>query len=152
MLEEQHRVIAADGGPQQPVGVERGGRAHYAEAGNGGEHRGAGLRVVWAAASQVSAVRDAHHDGGAERVARAPAQRGELASQLMVGGPDVVEELDLDDRLQPPRRESDRAAHDARLSERRVVHSLASEMALESPGDLEHPTLPLHLGEMLLAA
>src|SRR3989442_6025953 len=103
-------------------------------------------------ALQVAAESDARHDGTAERVARAPAQRGQLVAELVVGGPDVVEELDFDDGLQAPRGEPDRPTHDVGFRERRVVHPVAPELALQPPGDLEHAALPLHLAEALLAA
>ena len=61
MLEEEHRILAADGGAQQPVGVERGGGADHPQPGNAGEDRGAGLRVIDRAALEVAAVGDADH-------------------------------------------------------------------------------------------
>src|SRR3989442_1359880 len=72
LLEEQHRVVAADRGAEQAVGVERGARAHDAESGDGSEHHRAGLGVVDRATLQVAAVRDPHDEGAAERVVRAP--------------------------------------------------------------------------------
>src|SRR5437773_860176 len=70
----------------------------------------------------------------------------------MIGGPDVVEELDLDDGLQAPGGEADRPAHDVGLGERRVVDALAAELALQPPDDLEDAALPLHDLEELRAA
>src|SRR3989442_1303145 len=72
VLEEQHRVVAADRGAEQAVGVERGARAQDAESGDGREHDRAGLGVVDRAALQVAAVGDPHDEGAAERVVRAP--------------------------------------------------------------------------------
>src|SRR5581483_10688276 len=91
-------------------------------------------------------------DGTAERVVRPPPQRGQFVAKLVVGGPDVVEELDFHHRLEPPRRKPDGAAHDVGLGERGIVHAIAAELALEPPRHLEHPALPLHLVEVLLAA
>ena len=108
--------------------------------------------MVQGAALQVAAVRHSHDGRGAERVARAPPQRGELVAELVVGGPDIVEELDLDDRFEPAGREPDRPAHDVGFGEWRVVDALAPELALQAPGDLEDPALPLHFLEVLLAA
>ena len=70
----------------------------------------------------------------------------------MVSGPDVIKELNLDDRLQAPRGQPDGAAHDVRLGEGRVVDPIAPELPLQAPRDLEHPALPLHLLEILLPA
>src|SRR2546430_17435410 len=60
VLEEEDGVIAADGGPQQAVRVERRAGTDDAQSGNGREHDGPGLRVVDGATLQVSAVGDAH--------------------------------------------------------------------------------------------
>src|SRR5207247_1383599 len=78
------------------------------------------------AALQIAPVGDAHHDRAREGVAGAPAQGGELVAQLMIGGPDVVEELNLDDGLQAAGRVDDRAAHGVRLGVRGVVELLES--------------------------
>src|SRR2546426_12671820 len=69
-----------------------------------------------------------------EGVAGAPPQSGELVAELMVGGPDVVEELDLHHGLQAASREADGAAHDVRLGERGIVNPIAPELSLEQIG------------------
>ena len=76
----------------------------------------------------------------------------QLVADLHVGRPDVVEELDLDHRLDAASRQADRAADDVGLGERRVVDPVAAELLLQSPGDLEDAALALHLAEVLLAA
>ena len=120
VLEEEHRVVAADRRPQEAVRVE-GVRGHDdAQARDVRHEHGARLRVVDGAAADVAARRHADHDGRRERVAGAPAQVGELVVDLHVGRPDVVVELDLDDGLQPPHRHADRAPDDVGLRERRV--------------------------------
>src|SRR3989475_5505834 len=85
-------------------------------------------------------------------VAGAPPQSGELVAELMVGGPDVVEELDLHHGLQAASREADGAAHDVRLGERGIVNPIAPELSLEPPRDLEDTALALDVLQMLLAA
>ena len=104
MLEEQHRVVAADRGAQQAGGVHRVRREHDADARAVGEDALARLRVVRRAAAQVAA--DGHADDHRARpvVARAIAQHRHLVAQLHHRRPDVVEELDLDHRLQAARR------------------------------------------------
>ena len=62
MLEEDDRVLAADGGAEEAVGVERGGRADHPEPGHAGEDGRAGLGVIDRPALEVPAVGDAHHD------------------------------------------------------------------------------------------
>src|SRR6185503_8208240 len=102
--------------------------------------------------AQVPAIRHTHHDRATEGVVRAPAHRGELIAELVVRRPDVVEELDLHDRLQPARCEADRATHDARFSKGRVVHAIAPELPLQSPGDFEDAAFSLHFWKVLLTA
>src|SRR5205814_3809051 len=141
-------VVAADGGAQQAVRVERRAGTDDAQSGNGGEHHGPGLRVVDGTALQVSAVGDADDGGGAERVVGAPAHRGELVAKLVIGGPDVVEELDLDDRLEPAGGEPDRPTHDVGLGQGRVVDAPAAELSLQPPRDLENAPLAFHVLEV----
>src|SRR2546426_11578554 len=87
-----------------------------------------------------------------EGVAGAPPQSGQLVAELMVGGPDVVEELDLHHGLQAASREADGPAHDVRLGERGIVNPIAPELSLEPPRDLEDTALALDVLQMLLAA
>ena len=150
VLEEDHRVVAPDGRAQQAVGVKRRARADDAQAGAVREQRRAGLRVVDGAAD-VAAVRRAHHHRGREQVVGAPAHGRQLVAQLHVRGPDVVEELDLDHRLEAAMRQPNCAPHDVRLGERRVVHARTAKLRLQAVRRLEHAALPLHLAEVLLA-
>src|SRR5213076_314867 len=99
--------------------------------------------MVDRAALQIATVRDAHHHRAREGVAGAPPQSGQLVAELMVGGPDVVEELDLHDGLQAASREADGAAHDVGLGERGIVNPIAPELSLEPPRDLEDTALAL---------
>src|SRR2546430_2915306 len=85
--------------------------------------------MVDRAALQIATVRDPHHHRAREGVAGAPPQSGELVAELMVGGPDVVEELDLHHGLQAASREADGAAHDVRLGERGIVNPIAPELS-----------------------
>ena len=148
MLEEEHRIVATDRGAEEAVGVERGRGTDHPKPGNRGEHRGTGLRMVRRAAFEIPAVRHPHHHRRAEGVVRAPPQRRQLVPELHVGRPDVVEELDLDHRFEPARSQPDGPANDVGLGQRRVVDAVAPERALQPPGDLEHPTLPLHVAEV----
>src|SRR5436305_986257 len=129
VFQKQHGVVAPDRGPQQAVRVECGAGADHAQPRHGRERHGARLRVIDRPAFQVSAVGHSHDRGTAEGVVRAPAQRRQLVAELMIRGPDVVEELDLHDGLQAAGREPDGPAHDVRLGERRVVHAVAPELA-----------------------
>src|SRR2546426_8332994 len=86
--------------------------------------------MVDRAALQVTPVGDAHHHRAREGVAGAPPQSGELVAELMVGGPDVVEELDLHHGLQAASREADGAAHDVRLGDRKSTRLNSSHLVI----------------------
>ena len=61
VLEKQHRIVAADRGAQQAVGVESVGWENHADAGSVGEDALAALRVVDRAAGEIAADGDADH-------------------------------------------------------------------------------------------
>src|SRR3954470_12940391 len=102
-------------------------------------------------ATDISTVGGANDDRRRKIVVRPPAHCRELVAQLHVSGPDVVEELNLDDRLESTGRESNGASNDVRFGERRVVDATAAELLLEPPRHLEHATLSLDLAEVFLA-
>ena len=98
--------------------------------------------MVNRAALQVPTVGDPHNHRGCEVIIGAIAHERQLIAELHVRGPDVVEELDLYDRLQPANGQADRPADDVGLSQGRVVHPVAPKLPLEAPGDLEDAALP----------
>jgi hypothetical protein len=89
------------------------------------------LAVVRAAAAQVAADRDADHDRARPRVARPVAHHRHLVADLHHRRPDVVEELNLDHRLQLARRHPDRAADDVGFGERRVEDAVVAVEPLQ---------------------
>ena len=149
MLEEDDRVVAADGRPQQPGGVLRVGRERNADPRAVREDALAGLAVVRRPAAQIAADRDADHHRAREGVVRAIAQHRHLVAHLHHRRPDVVEELDLDDRLDAAGRHAGAAADDCRFGERRVEDAIVAERALQAVGDLEHAALARHAGQRL---
>jgi len=102
------------------------------------------LAVIGRAAAQVAAGGDADHHRAGEGVVRAIAQHRHLVAQLHHRRPDVVEELDLDDRLDAACRHADTAPDDARFGERRVVDAFAAELALQAVRHLEYAALSGH--------
>ena len=74
---------------------------------------------------------------------------GSSLRSCMHRGPDVIEELDLDHRLQSARGHADGAADDVGLRQRRVEDAVGAELALQSGGQLEDAALALDL--LLLA-
>jgi hypothetical protein len=77
---------------------------------------------------------------------------GQLVAELHVGRPDVVEELDLDHRLEAARRHADGAADDVGLGQGRVVDAVAAEAFCSPVVTLNTPPLPLTSARHLLAA
>ena len=74
VLEEHHRVVAADRGAQQAGNVERGGGHDDAQARAMREDRFAALAVIDAAAGEIAADGDANHRGAFEVAVGAPAR------------------------------------------------------------------------------
>ena len=152
VLEEDDRVFAADRGAEQPRRVERGGGLHHPQSRKMGEEHFGGLAVVHGAAGQVAPGRDAQDERSAVVAVRAPAQTGEFAPDLHVGGPDVIQELDFGDRTQAAHRHAEAEPHDGGLGEGAVEDPLRSELALESIAHLEDAALALDLPQVRLAA
>jgi hypothetical protein len=103
------------------------------------------LAVVHAAPTQVPADRHSNDNRRLERVGRAISQHRQLVANLHHRRPDVVEELDLDDRLQAAHRHADRTPDDVRLRERCIEHPVIPELPLQSVGGLEDTALAGHL-------
>ena len=145
VLEEHDRIVAADRRAQQAGGVLCGRRKCDAKSGAVREDALAGLAVIHAAAAQISADGDADDDRRLEGVGRPVPQHRELVANLHHRRPDVVEELNLDDRLDAAHRHANRAPDDVRLGERRIEDAVVSERALEAVRGLEHAALARYL-------
>jgi hypothetical protein len=152
VLEKHHRVVAANRGSKQSRGVTRVRWEHDANARAMREDRDARLAVVRGAAAQVAADWHAHDHRAAPVVVRPVPHHRHLVAELHVAGPDIVEELDLDDRLDAAQRHADGAADDVRLGKRRVEDALASVQLLEPVRHFEDASLAGHLRERALAA
>ena len=150
VLEEEHGVIAPYRRAQESVGIERGGRTDHPQPRAMREDRSASLGVI-NRAPDVTAVGRSHDHRRREIVVGPPAHRRKLVAQLHVRGPNVVEKLNLNYGLESAHGQSDRAAHDVRFRERRVVNARTAEFLLESPGDREDPALAFDLFEVLLS-
>ena len=110
------------------------------------------LTVVRTAAAQIAADRRADHHRARPGVARSIAHHRHLVADLHHRRPDVVEELDLDDRLQPARRHPDGAADDVRFGERRVEDAIVAEQPLQAVRQLEDAALARHDRQRVLLA
>ena len=151
-LQEHNRIVAPNRRPQQPSSILRIARHHHPEARNVGEEHLARLAVIGRAALEISADRNAYHDGCAPCAVRPPAEVRKLVPKLHVGGPDVVEELNLDDRLEPTRSHADGPADDVRLCQRAVEDPVSAMLCLKAMRRLEDAALALHLAHIRNAA
>src|SRR6185436_11576067 len=79
-----------------------------------------------------------------ERIVRTPTNDGQFVAQLHHRRPDVVEELNLDNRLQTPYSHSGRTAYDGCFRQLRIEDPFRTELALQARGQLEDPTLAFH--------
>ena len=124
VFQKKHRIVAADCGAQQPVGVQCIRWKDYAQPWNMRKDALAGLRVVDGAAGQIAADGHADHGRSGPDSIRAPAHQRQFIVDLVHGRPDVVEELDFDYRLHPSESVADGPAHDVGFAERRVEDAL----------------------------
>ncbi len=98
-------------------------------------------------ARQVAADRHPQHQGAVERPVRAPPDGGRLGLDLLHGGPDVVEELHLGHRLEPPDGLAHGSADDVGLGERSVVAAGQAEAALQTVGGAEDAPFAFYVGQ-----
>src|ERR1700722_6266242 len=99
VLEEHHRIVAANRGAQHSRDVERGRWHDDAQAGAMRKDRFAALAVIDAAAREVAADRNANDGGCFEVSVGTPARDAEVVAKLHHRRPNVVEELNFGDGL-----------------------------------------------------
>src|SRR5579863_10480438 len=90
VLEEQHRIIGANGSAEQTAHVQSRGRHYHSQPGDMREGDFSTLAVINRAAGQVAANGDAHDDWSLEMPRGTPAEDCDLVAQLHHGRPDVV--------------------------------------------------------------
>src|SRR2546423_12848711 len=96
------------------------------------------------APGQLPANRHSNPDRAREAVIRAPADHREFIANLHHRRPDVVEELDLDYRLQSASGHSRGAADDGGFGQRRIEYAVVAEFALQAEGEFENSAFALH--------
>src|SRR5215472_18610654 len=102
------------------------------------------------AALQVAADGHTNHQRALPFIARAPSEQCQFVANLVHGGPDVVEELDLGYRFQSACGHADGPADNVGFGERRIEHPRTAELALQIGSNFEDAALPLDLVETLL--
>src|SRR5271166_6034731 len=108
-----------------------------------GEGALAALRMVDGTPGEISANGHANYHGTRECIIRAPANYGKLVANLHHRRPDVVEEPDLDDGLEPARGHSSGTADDRSLCQRRIENPVVAKFALQAEGQLEDSAFAL---------
>src|SRR5512147_1085988 len=101
------------------------------------------LRVIDRATSKISTNRYAQYHRTGERIVRPPANKWHLVAQLMHGRPYIVEELNLDHRLQSTRAHTNGASNNVGFGKRRVEDAVTAEVALQATGKLENSAFAL---------
>ena len=134
VLEEEHRVVVADGGFDEALGVVGGGRAHHLQAGRADEPHLGILRMERAAVNAAARGR-ANHDGHG-RVPAVAALGGEVDDLVEAAG-DEIGELHLRHRAQAHQAGADGRAHDGRFGDGRIHHAALAEMLEEAGGHFE---------------
>ncbi len=109
------------------------------------EERLGRLRVV-VAATDTPADRRADHHRHRVLAAAPVAELGRFADDLVEGREDEIRELDFGDGAETVERHADRRADDAAFGERRVDHTVFTELVVEAGGDAEHAA---HLADVL---
>lgn len=137
MLEEDHRVVAADGGRQHADDVGGCRRCGDLQAGDGQGPVLGGLGVLGAEA-EAAAVGGAHHEWDGDLTARHIACLGYPVGEVVPATGREAGEHDLDDRAGPGHRGTHRRAHDGLFGDRRVPHPFRPELLEQSGGRPEH--------------
>ena len=149
VLEEHDRIVATDRGSKQTGRVHGVRGIRDADAGTVREDALARLAVIRSAAPQVSADRYSDDHRAGPVIPGPIAHHRHLVAHLHHGRPDVIEELNLDDRLEAARGHADAAADDAGLCNRRIEHAILAVLALQAERRLEDPAFPRYDGRAL---
>jgi hypothetical protein len=134
VLEENHRVVIAHGGLDEPLGVVGGGRRHHFQAGRAHEPHLGILRVERAAVNAAAGGRAHHHGHG--RAPAIAALGGEIDDLVEAAG-DEIGELHFGHRPQSHQARADGRAGDGRFGDGRIDHALLAEMLEKAGGHLE---------------
>ena len=135
VLEEQHRVVVADGGLHHRLRVHRGRRQRHLDARHVREPRVQRLRML-SARALAAAARQADDHRHPHLAAGQVAKHRGLMRELVDRHRHEVAELELDDRPHATDRSADGGPHHRDLRARRVADAFAAELRRQSGG---HP-------------
>jgi hypothetical protein len=131
VLEVDHRVVVADRGLEQALGVVRRRRRDHFQPGTMDEPGLRVLRMVQPAAD-IAAARRADDDWNRRAPAVAESQRRRLVDDLIERAGDEIGELHLGDRTIAALRRADADPDDRRLRDRRVDDAEVAELFVKA--------------------
>src|SRR5258708_7358807 len=134
-LEDEHRVVVADGALEQPLGVVRRPRRHDLHAWHMGQPGLERLRML-GAQLQRRAVWPAEYDGTVVLSARHVQHLRRRVQHLVQSEDPEIPGHELDDRPQAHHRGADADAGESQLGDRRVDHAHLSEFLEQAFGHL----------------
>ena len=134
VLDHQHRIVVADGGLEQPLGVVRRGGHDDLEAGDMGVHRLKHLRVLRAALC-AAATRHANDHRHPRLAAEHVVELRQAVDDLVAGEQAEVGRHQLGDGAEAAERGADSRADDYFLGERGVFDALLAELFNKTLGD-----------------
>ena len=144
VLQEDHRVVVANGRFEQALGLVGRGRGDHDQAW-GVEKQGFHVLRVKQAAADAAAVGDADGHRNLQRTVGAVVGAGRLADELVDAGPDEIGELHFGNGPHAAKRRAQGDAHDGRFGQRRVDNPLRAEILDESLRRQENATALAHV-------
>ena len=136
VLDEDDRVVVADRGLQQALGVGRRGGHHDLQPGDVADPRLEALTVLGGRAARRT-QRRAQHERHAQAAPRHVVRLGGLVDELVHHQRQEVAEHDVDDRPHAGHGGAHTQAGDAGLRDRRVDHSIGAELVDQAGQHLE---------------
>src|ERR1700676_4897155 len=152
VFEKQYGIVATNRSAQKAAEIERCRRHYHAQPRHVRENHFAGLAVVKPSPCKIAADGNPDHSRRLERAIGAPPHHGEFIAKLHHRWPDVIEELNLGDRLHASRGHSDGAPHDARFRNRSVEHTSGPKSPLQIHSGLENSALAFHTVQIVFVA
>ena len=144
VLQEDDRVVVADGALQEPLGVGRGGRVGHVHAGAVHE---VGFQRLGVLGRQLAAAaaRHADHHGKVDLAAEHVADLGHVVDDLVHGQQGEVDRHQFGHRPQAPHGRADGDADDGVLRDGGILDPLLAEFGQKPPGHLEGPLVERHV-------
>ena len=136
MLHEQNRVVVADGGPHEALGVGRIRWHDHLQPGDVEEPGFQALRMVGAHVA-LDAALDPHGQRHFQLAPGHVVELGRVVDELVHGQRDEVHEHDLHHRTQARQGRADGHAHDGAFADGRVHHPVRAQLLGDALGDSE---------------